>query len=291
VSLSRLTWPLGVSAVALVVWEAAVGALGIKAVVLPRPSAIAAVVLERWPLLLEHLWPTFYQILLGFALSVVGADNYVRGLFDPDMWFALLVTATYSLITVPVQLGLGFVMAVLLVYSERIRKGVLPLIVTSQIVPKVAVAPLLVVWFGTGDLSRLLLAFLIAFFPIVINTVVGLTSVDDDYIKMARAFMGTRWQIFAKIRLPHALPLIFGGMKISITLAVIGIVVAEFVAAQRGIGYLIVMANGLLDTPLMMAAIAVLSAMGLALYGLVVALERVVVYWHVPAETTAGGTP
>lgn len=256
-SLSRLTWPLGVTAVALVVWEAAVGALGIKAVVLPRPSAIAAVVLERWPLLLEHLWPTFYQILLGFALSVVG----------------------------------GFVMAVLLVYSERIRKGVLPLIVTSQIVPKVAVAPLLVVWFGTGDLSRLLLAFLIAFFPIVINTVVGLTSVDDDYIKMARAFMGTRWQIFAKIRLPHALPLIFGGMKISITLAVIGIVVAEFVAAQRGIGYLIVMANGLLDTPLMMAAIAVLSAMGLALYGLVVALERVVVYWHVPAETTAGGTP
>ena len=255
-SLSRLTWPLGVTAGALVVWEAAVAALGIKAVVLPRPSAIAAVVLERWPLLLEHLWPTFYQILLGFVLSVVG----------------------------------GFVMAVLLVYSERIRKGVLPLIVTSQIVPKVAVAPLLVVWFGTGDLSRLLLAFLIAFFPIVINTVVGLTSVDDD-IKMARAFMGTRWQIFAKIRLPHALPLIFGGMKISITLAVIGIVVAEFVAAQRGIGYLIVMANGLLDTPLMMAAIAVLSAMGLALYGLVVALERIVVYWHVPAETTAGGTP
>ena len=93
------------------------------------------------------------------------------------------------------------------------------------------------------------------------------------------------------VRLPHALPLIFGGMKISITLAVIGIVVAEFVAAQRGIGYLIVMANGLLDTPLMMAAIAVLSAMGLALYGLVVALERVVVYWHVPAETTASGTP
>jgi NitT/TauT family transport system permease protein len=257
VSASRWAWPLGAITLALVVWEAAVAALRIKVVVLPRPSAVAAVVLERWPLLLEHLWPTLYQIVLGFGLSVAG----------------------------------GLVMAVLLVYSEPIRKGVLPLIVTSQIVPKVAVAPLLVVWFGTGDLSRLLLAFLIAFFPIVINTVVGLTSVDDDYIRMARAFMGTRWQIFAKIRLPHALPLIFGGMKISITLAVIGIVVAEFVAAQRGIGYLIVMANGLLDTPLMMAAIAVLSAMGLALYGLVAALERVVVYWHVPVESAAGGTP
>jgi NitT/TauT family transport system permease protein len=181
------------------------------------------------------------------------------------------------------------IIAALLVYSEPIRKGVLPLIVTSQIVPKVAVAPLFVVWFGTGDLSRLLMAFLIAFFPIVINTVVGLTSVDEDAVRMARAFMGTRWKIFTKIRLPHALPLIFGGMKISITLAVIGIVVAEFVAAQRGIGFLIVMANGLLDTPLMMAAIAVLSAMGLALYGLIAALEHLVVYWQAPAETTAGG--
>ena len=101
--------------------------------------------------------------------------------------------------------------------------------------------------------------------------------------------MGGRWQIFTKIRLPHALPLIFGGMKISITLAVIGVIVAEFVAAQRGIGYLIVMANGLLDTPLMMAAIAALSAMGLALYGTVAALERLVVYWKVPTETARGG--
>lgn len=253
----RLGWPLGVTALVLTAWEATVAALDVMPVVLPAPSAIAAVVLDRWPLLLEHLWPTFYQVVLGFLLSVLG----------------------------------GVIIAVLLVYSEPVRRGVLPLIVTSQIVPKVAVAPLLVVWFGIGDLSRLLLAFLIAFFPIVINTVVGLTSVDEDYLKMARAFMGTRAQIFAKVRLPHALPLIFGGMKISITLAVIGIVVAEFVAAQRGLGYLIVMANGLLDTPLMMAAIAVLSAMGLALYGLLAALERVVVYWQPPAETTAGGTP
>ncbi len=245
------------TALVLLVWEVAVAGLHVKPVVLPRPSAIAAVMLGRWPLLLEHLWPTLYQIILGFLLSVGG----------------------------------GVAVAVLLVYSTPIRNGVLPLIVTSQIVPKVAIAPLLVVWFGTGDLPRLLLAFLIAFFPIVINTVVGLTGVDEEYVKMARAFMGTRWQIFAKIRLPNALPLIFGGMKISITLAVIGIVVAEFVAAQRGIGYLIVMANGLLDTPLMMAAIATLSAMGLALYALVAALERVVVYWQVPAETTAGGIP
>lgn len=255
--LRSVGWPLAVTLLVLAAWEVVVRALGVLPVVMPPPSAVLAVIAGRWPLLLEHLWPTFYQTVLGFLLSVVG----------------------------------GVAIAVLLVYSEPIRRGVLPLLVTSQIVPKVAVAPLLVVWFGIGDLSRLMLAFLIAFFPVVINTVVGLTSVDEDYIRMARAFMGTRAQIFAKVRLPHALPLIFGGMKISITLAVIGIVVAEFVAAQEGLGYLIVMANGLLDTPLMMAAIAVLSAMGLALYGLLAMLERAVVYWQPPAETTAGGTP
>ena len=250
-----LLWPLAVTLATLVAWEATVAVLRVKALLLPRPSVVAGVFWSRAPLLLEHMWPTFYQIVLGFLLSLAG----------------------------------GVLVAVLLTYSEIVRKGFYPLIVVSQIVPKVAVAPLFVVWFGLGDLSRLLLAFLIAFFPIVINTAAGLTSVDDDFVRMARAYMGTRWQIFAKIRLPHALPLIFGGMKISITLAVIGVVVAEFVAAQRGIGYLIVMANGLLDTPLMMAAIAALSLMGLALYGAVAGLERLVVYWHVRTETPRGG--
>jgi NitT/TauT family transport system permease protein len=250
-----LLWPLTVALATLALWELAVTALRVKAVLLPPPSAIAEVLWTRGPLILEHMWPTFYQIVLGFLLSVAG----------------------------------GIAVAVLITYSSIVQKGFYPLIVVSQIVPKVAVAPLFVVWFGLGDTSRLLLAFLIAFFPIVINTAAGLTSVEEDIVRMARAYMGGRWQIFTKIRLPHALPLIFGGMKISITLAVIGVIVAEFVAAQRGIGYLIVMANGLLDTPLMMAAIAALSAMGLALYGTVAALERLVVYWNVPTETARGG--
>jgi NitT/TauT family transport system permease protein len=250
-----LAWPLAVSLVILLAWEQTVAALRVKAVLLPRPSVIAGAAWRQGPLILEHMWPTFYQIVLGFLLALAG----------------------------------GVLVAVLITYSEIVRKGFYPLIVVLQIVPKVAVAPLFVVWFGLGDLSRLLLAFLIAFFPIVINTAAGLTSVDDDFVRMARACMGSRRQIFTKIRLPHALPLIFGGMKISITLAVIGVVVAEFVAAQRGIGYLIVMANGLLDTPLMMAAIAALSAMGLVLYGAVAGLERLVVYWHVRTESPRGG--
>jgi NitT/TauT family transport system permease protein len=255
VSARAWTWPLAVTLAGLAAWEGLVAALHVKAVLLPRPSVIAGVLWRQGPLILEHMWPTFYQIVLGFLLALAG----------------------------------GVLVAVLITYSEIVRRGVYPLIVVLQIVPKVAVAPLFVVWFGLGDLSRLLLAFLIAFFPIVINTAAGLTSVEDDFVRLARACMGSRWQIFTKIRLPHALPLVFGGMKISITLAVIGVVVAEFVAAQRGIGYLIVMANGLLDTPLMMAAIAALSAMGLVLYGVVAALERLVVYWQVRAETPSGG--
>jgi len=248
-------WPALVTLGVLAAWEAIVSALDVKPVLLPRPTLIARVLWTQGPLIVEHLWPTFWEIVVGFLLSVVG----------------------------------GGLVAVLVTYSTIVRKGFYPLIVVSQIVPKVAVAPLLVVWFGLGGTSRLLLAFLIAFFPMVINTASGLTTVDEDFVSMGRAYMGSRWQIFTKIRLPHALPLIFGGMKISITLAVSGVVVAEFVAAQRGIGYLIVMANGLLDTPLMMAAIAALSAMGLVLYGAVAGLERLVVYWHVRTETPRGG--
>jgi NitT/TauT family transport system permease protein len=255
VSARSLGWPIAVAVAFFASWEAMVVALGVKPVVLPPPTLIGRVLWTRGPLIAEHLWPTFYEIVLGFLLSVVG----------------------------------GVLVAVVITYSTIARKGFYPLIVVSQIVPKVAVAPLLVVWFGLGGTSRLLLAFLIAFFPMVINTAAGLTGVDDDLVRMARAYMGGRWQIFAKIRLPHALPLVFGGMKISITLAVIGVVVAEFVAAQRGIGYLIVMANGLLDTPLMMAAIVALSAMGLALYGAIALIERAVIYWQPTSEPARGG--
>lgn len=249
--------PVLAAAGALALWQALVMAFRVKPVLLPSPLLVARVMAERHDVLLGHLWPTFYQTVLGFLLSVAG----------------------------------GVAVAVLMTYSRLARAAFYPLIVVSQIVPKVSVAPLFVVWFGMGTPSRLLMAFLIAFFPMVINTAAGLGSVDEDIIKMGRAYMGTRWQIFTKIRLPHATPYIFGGMKISITLAVIGVIVSEFVAAQEGVGYLIVMANGLLDTPLMMAAITGLSVMGLALYGVIAAVERAVVYWQPPEADGRGGTP
>jgi NitT/TauT family transport system permease protein len=251
----RWSWPFATTLVLVCVWEAAVRAYQLPPVILPSPSLVAKTFVERHEILLTNLWPTFCQIVLGFALSVVG----------------------------------GVSVAIFLTYSEIFRRGIYPLVVVAQIIPKVAVAPLLVLWFGMGDMSRLILAFLVAFFPMVVNAVVGFTSVDPDTLRLARSYMGSRSNVFLKIRLPHALPNIFAGMKVSITLAVIGVIVAEFVASQQGIGYLIIWSNGLLDTPLMFAAIILLSVVGLVLYGVIAAVEGIVVFWREPSSIRKGG--
>ncbi|MFC7397605.1 ABC transporter permease [Chelatococcus sp. GCM10030263] len=243
---STAYWPTLVMVAILVGWEAAVRLLGIRSIILPPPSEIAVVMIDRHDLILTHLWPSLYLTVLGFALSVVG----------------------------------GILVAILITYSKILRKGFYPVLVVSQVIPKISIAPLFIVWFGTGTMSSLLLAFLIAFFPMTINSTMGFQSVDEDIYKMARTFMGSRWQIFWKIRMPNALPYIFGGMKISVTLAIIGVIVSEFVASQEGIGYLIKLAGGLLDTPLMMAAIVALSISGLLLYWIIVEVERRAVYWQ-----------
>ncbi len=248
-------WPVLVTVLLLLGWELAVRMLGVRSIVLPPPSEVLEVIVQRRDLLLTHLWPSLYLTVLGFVLSVVG----------------------------------GVLVGVLITYSKIVRTGFYPVIVVSQVVPKISIAPLFIVWFGTGTMSSLLLAFLIAFFPMTINSAMGFQAVDEDIHKMARTFMGSRWQIFWKIRMPNALPYIFGGMKISITLAIIGVIVSEFVASQQGIGYLIKLAGGLLDTPLMLAAIAVLSITGLALYAAIAVAEHWAVYWQAPAETAAGG--
>lgn len=241
-----IVWPSLITLGLLLLWEILVRALGVRSILLPAPSEIVVTMIHQKDLILKHLWPSLYMTIAGFVLSVVG----------------------------------GMLVAVLITYSEVLRKGLYPVIVVSQVIPKIAIAPLFIVWFGTGATSSLLLAVLIAFFPMVINSAMGFSSIDPDIHRMARTFMASRWQIFWKIRMPHALPYMFGGMKISITLAIIGVIVSEFVASQEGIGYLIKMAGGLLDTPLMMAAITALSASGLALYGLIALAERYAVFWN-----------
>jgi NitT/TauT family transport system permease protein len=239
-------WPVIVTLGLLLAWEAAIPILGIRSIILPPPSEIIRVIVMRHDLLLTHLWPTLCLTLAGFGLSVAG----------------------------------GIAVAILVTYSSIIRKGFYPVIIVSQVVPKISIAPLFIVWFGTGTLSSLLLAFLVAFFPMTINSAMGFQSLDEDIHRMARAYMASPWQIFRKVQIPHALPFIFGGMKISVTLAIIGVIVSEFVASQEGIGYLIKLSGGLLDTPLMMAAITVLSISGLVLYWIIAEVEKIAIYWQ-----------
>lgn len=249
--------PVGISLMLIAAWELVVRGLAVRSIILPSPSLIVETIIDQRDLLLDNLWPTLYLTVLGFALSVVG----------------------------------GVMVAVLVTYSSFLRRGFYPIIVVSQVVPKISIAPLFIVWFGTGTISCLLLAFLITFFPMTINSALGFQSIDEDIHLMARTFMASPWQVFWKIRMPNALPHIFGGMKISITLAIIGVIVSEFVASQQGIGYLIKLAGGLLDTPLMMASIAVLSVAGLVLYGLIALAEQQTVYWQHSSDISgsAGG--
>ena len=249
----ELPWPAAVTLGVLAAWELAVRALAIRSLILPPPSEVAYVMATRYELLLTHLWPSLYMTVLGFLLSVVA----------------------------------GILVAVLITYSRML--GIYPVIVVSQIVPKISIAPLFIVWFGTGLVSSPTLTVLVTFFPMTINAAMGFASVDEEIDKMARTFMATPWQILWKIRMPNALPFIFGGMKTSSTLAIIGVIVSEFVASQEGIGYVIKLSSGLLDTPLMIAAITVLSLAGLGLYAIIAEVEKRAVYWQPPTAVGGGG--
>ncbi len=248
--LSNSLWALGLFLAAVVGWQLAVEIFQVSEIILPTPIEIIKYLVQRDGLFLSHMWPTLLQTIWGFLLAVVG----------------------------------GVLLAIFVSLTNFGRRAVMPLLVVAQIVPKIAVAPLFMLWFGLGDLSRILIAFLVAFFPMVINTVSGLNSMNHEVVLLGRAFSRSRWQFFRRIQFLHALPYIFDGMKVSITLSIIGVVVAEFVSSQRGLGYLIMFANGQLDTVMMMTSITVLSAIGLALYGIIALLNRMVVYWRVSTE-------
>jgi NitT/TauT family transport system permease protein len=230
-----------------VLWELASVALAIPKFLVPAPTEVVAEMLKQRTILLNHGLATLTEIIPGFIASIL----------------------------------VGVPLAVLLTYSKTFEVTVYPLLVTAQIVPKVALAPLFVVWFGFGLAPKIIIAFLIAFFPIVIGTVVGLKSVAPEMLYLVVSMGASPWQAFWKVRFPNALPSIFGGLKVAITLAVVGAIVGEFVGADKGLGYVIQVANGRLDTPLLFAGIAALSFMGVILFGLVDLVERKVLRWHV----------
>ena len=206
-------------------------------------------------------------------------------LADGSLSFHLMVTLTEVL----AGLTLGTLVAILLGYSlahsRSAERLLTPYIVASQSVPVVAIAPLLVIWFGSGPLSKILVCALIVFFPILVNTVVGVRSVGQDLRNMMRALEASRWQTITLLEIPAALPVLLGGLKVGATLAVIGAVVGEFVASNRGLGYLLKQGQQLYDTPLIFVGIATLVAMARVLYGVVIVMEKVLLRWKTDSLT------
>jgi NitT/TauT family transport system permease protein len=241
---------LSLTLIALVAaWELLCRALNIPVFLIPAPSQVAWRLYEKRDLYLIHTWTTLYETTAGFLLAVV----------------------------------FGILCAAIIVVIPKLRDIVMPLLLVAQLVPKVAIAPLLLIWFGYGLFPKVLVAFLVAFFPIVVNGASGLASVQPELLDLGHSLQASRWQTFWKFRIPSALPELFSGMKVAVTLAIIGAIIGEFVGGNRGLGYLIIVANQELDTPLAFAAIFLLSAAGIALYVIVEMFERMLIPWHAPS--------
>jgi NitT/TauT family transport system permease protein len=200
--------------------------------------------------------------------------RFVVVALDGTLWRHALATLTEATLGFAIGFAVAVVVGYAIAKSPTVEKAVSPFIVASQSFPIVAVAPLLVLWFGTGLLSKILVCALIVFFPIVVNAVVGLRSVDPRAVELMRSFSASRLDIFTRLEVPAALPVLFGGLRIGITLSVIGAVVGEFVGATRGLGFLVTVARGLYDTPLMFVGIFSLVAIALTLYIAVAWLEK-----------------
>jgi len=204
------------------------------------------------------------------ALATLAHPNYA--------WTSnLLVTAAEILGGFALGAAVGVTLALVFTWSRVVALMLLPLFVTLNMIPKVAMGPLVIVWFSYGIFANILIAFSICFFPILLTTARGLSEVEPDLLDLVKSLRGSRWTLFRKIQLPGALPYVFSGMKVGAILAVAGAIVGEFIASDRGLGYLMIQVQSALDTPAMVMAVILLTLLGVALYGLVLGLERLFV--------------
>lgn len=233
--------------IVLVAWQLVVQLRHVKVYILPTPLQVAQAMWDQAHVLLPNTWTTLQEILVGFGLSI----------------------------------AVGIPLAVLIVSFKPAERGLYPLLVSSQVIPKVALAPLFLVWFGVGLLSKVIMVFLIAFFPIVIDTAIGLKSIEIEKLYLARSMGASSLQTLLRFRIPQALPNMFGGLKLAVTLSVIGAIVGEFVGAGSGLGYIIENSDANLDTVTMFAAIAYLTILGMLLFLIVDVIERMALPWHV----------
>lgn len=224
----------------LVLWEWACKAYGIKEFILPAPSVIVRAAIENAPELIDNMWTTLGVLAAGYAVGVI--------------------------------FGVG--LAVLMMLLPPVRSALYPLIVASQTIPKIAIAPLLILWFGVGVEPKIFIIALLAFFPVLINTVTGLEGTDKGHLELMHSVDARFWQVYRHVRLPGAVPHIFAGLKLALTVSVIGAVVGEWVVGNRGLGYLLLAYNASLSTAKLFAALALIVAISAILFYLITRLER-----------------
>jgi NitT/TauT family transport system permease protein len=231
---------------ALLLWHFGVKLFGVKEFILPTPLAAIQTLFQgkfRWPM---NFMATFYEVVGGFLVS---------GL-------------------------VGVILGVAVVWSEWLKRTILPFLVLLNSLPKIAVAPLFMIWFGYGILPNILIVFLISFFPVVINTATGLVAVEQDLLDLVNYLHATKWQKMKKIQLPNSLPYIFSGLKIAATTAVTGAIVGEFVASDKGLGSVIISSQTTLATPVIFGSLILITVIGMALFGFVGMMERLLMPWE-----------
>jgi NitT/TauT family transport system permease protein len=227
-------------------------------------------------------WGQYQPFILPSPQRV--AARFAVALRDGTLLTHTLVTLREVFAGLALGLGVAVVLGYLLAKSRLLERVLSPYLVASQAVPIVALAPLLVIWFGAGSFSKVLVCALTLFFPVLINTIVGIRGVDRNLMDLMRSLRATRWQVFTMLEVPAALPVLLGGLKVGVTLSVIGAVVGEFVASDRGLGFLVNLARGIFDTPLMFVALFTLMGIALVLYFAVSALEAVLLRWNRPED-------
>jgi len=239
--------PLCIIVGLLIAWQILCSSFKIPVWLLPAPSRIYVNTMKLIKVLPLHTWVTLYETIAGFVLA----------------------------------LAIGLLLAVMIVYSSILRNTIYPILLVFQSVPKVAIAPLFLIWIGYGELSKILIAAIVAFFPIVVNTATGLNSVEPEMLELTHSLHATKLQVFFKLRFPWALPHIFSGMKVAITLAVIGAVIGEFVGSSKGLGYLILAASAEMNTALIFGVMIILSVLGIVTFSAIDLLEKWICPWYI----------
>jgi NitT/TauT family transport system permease protein len=246
--------PLGFAVLVTLAWEFLCRATRISPALLPPPSAVWLVLSENYQILLEHAWPTTIETVVSFGLATL----------------------------------LGVALAVAITFSAWVREALYPNIVMFQLIPKIALAPLFIVWLGVGSQSCIVVAIFIAFFPVVVSTAAGLVSAKPEVLLLCRSLTASEWQMFRLARFPYAMPFVFAGMKVGVTMSMIGVIVGEFITAQAGLGYIIMFAASAGETATVLAAIVLLCVIGLVQFGLVALGELAMQRWY-GGEMPVGG--